>query len=203
MILRLVWLLPLTAAFLLFLPTALIAIFVGFSITHLLLTAGIAYPLYRAWKDTVQAIRGKTELNRKRTLYAAIAAAALVLLLTLAIIPKMLDLVRYSVSGSQKGTLAEIRTALEGYKQAKGAYPAEAAEVEAMVSAPGRKELWDTRLKLYEHRSTKAINAYASAEARDTGNWAYVNDPASPDFGRFYIDCTHTDQYHGLAWSTY
>ncbi|MBI5208944.1 MAG: hypothetical protein HY927_03115 [Elusimicrobia bacterium] len=44
--------------------------------------------------------------------------------------------------------------------------------------------------------------AYAARTPADTGKWGYVNDPASPDFGLVFIDCTHTDA-KGSRWSSY
>ncbi len=36
----------------------------------------------------------------------------------------------------------------------------------------------------------------------DSGQWIYINDPNSPNFGTFYIDCTHQD-YDDHVWNTY
>jgi hypothetical protein len=36
----------------------------------------------------------------------------------------------------------------------------------------------------------------------DTGGWAYVNAPASPDFGLVFLDCSHSDE-KGRRWSEF
>ena len=57
-------------------------------------------------------------------------------------------------------------------------------------------------LKLRGHfYSSKVANVPAFA-IRDTGGWAYVNDPRSRDFGLAYIDCSHKDE-KGRYWSEF
>ena len=213
-LLRLVWLLPLTLAALFCLQLLAISVFYIFGpgaepgarfwgMLYALFYSGIAYGAYRAWRTTVLALRGKAELSLKRSARAAAVTAALLLFFGFFAFEKTKSLMRYSITSRQKGELASVRIRLEEEKQARGAYPSDAAAVEALAAASSAEGLWKTKLNIYEHPPTNSVNYYPSFEARDTGAWAYVNAPASPDFGRFYIDCTHMDQERGYIWSSY
>ena len=55
-------------------------------------------------------------------------------------------------------------------------------------------------IKLAWHRGSAQVLNVPSFKFRDTGAWAYVNDPAAAQFGLVYIDCTHKDE-KGRFWS--
>ena len=49
---------------------------------------------------------------------------------------------------------------------------------------------------------SKAIRSEPRRISLDSGQWVYINNPESPEFGVFYLDCTHQD-YAGRTWSSY
>lgn len=93
--------------------------------------------------------------------------------------------------------LSGLRLAVELYRQEKRALPPSFAD----VLAAGKLEAVPA-LKLRRHRRAAAVRDAASQEVRDTGGWAYVNGPASPQFGLVYIDCSHYDE-KGRRWSEF
>ncbi len=210
--LRFCWLLPLTLVALFSLWGAFMSVVWLFSpavpvfgrllaIVSAAAYGAIVYAGYRAWKITVLALRGQAELSRSRNLYGALAALAALLLLFAVAYPKFQELMRYSAGGRQKGDLYLIREQLEEYKRAHGQYPAGPEEVGVIVSSCSPRGLWQD--KLFPHPPSGEVEYYPSAGDRDSGNWAYVNDPASPDFGRFYIDCRHPEQNWARPWSSF
>ena len=212
LLLRFFWLLPLTVLALFCVEMAgfgLLALFrpgdtfAGRLGTLLYLGAygAVVYAAVRAWRTTVLAIRGKAELSVKRNLYGALGALGALLLLFAVAYPKYQALLRYTVGGRQRGDLSTIRYQLEEYKNASGRYPEKAVEVGLIVSSCSPRGLWQD--KLYPHPPGGEVNYYPAAESRDSGKWAYVNEPASKDFGRFYIDCSHRDPDRGEPWSAY
>ena len=62
--------------------------------------------------------------------------------------------------------------------------------------------LWRAPRGTAPHPMSDAVEYYPAAADKDTGHWAYINDPKSPDYGRVTIDCTHTD-HKGKVWSAY
>jgi type II secretory pathway pseudopilin PulG len=57
-------------------------------------------------------------------------------------------------------------------------------------------------LKLAGHLGHASIRQTQAMDIKDTGGWAYVNDPKAPDFGLVYIDCSHKDE-KGRSWSEF
>jgi len=50
-------------------------------------------------------------------------------------------------------------------------------------------------VKLKGHLKMKGVENSASMTYSDSGGWKYVSDPKDKDFGKLYLDCTHTDEY--------
>jgi len=210
--LRLFWLLPLTLLGLVCIEAigfALLALFrpgdsfigrLG-SLAYIAGYGAIVYAAYRSWKTTVLAIKGKVVLSVRRNLYGALAALGTALLLFAVAYPKYQSLLRYSAGGRQRGELSVIRSQLEEYKSSLGTYPEKPEAVGLIVSSCSPRGLWQD--KLYPHPPGVGVEYYPEAESRDSGKWAYVNNPASADFGRFYIDCAHQDPDRGEPWSSY
>lgn len=57
-------------------------------------------------------------------------------------------------------------------------------------------------LKLPRHLGSASVRSTPVQDIRDTGGWAYVNDPKDPHFGLVYIDCSHKDE-KGRFWSEF
>ncbi|MDA8131184.1 MAG: hypothetical protein M0011_06735 [Elusimicrobia bacterium] len=76
-------------------------------------------------------------------------------------------------------------------------------------------QLWPPKSTLgARHQPTREVSVYRRGEQlRDTGKWAYFNDPADPRWGNFAIDCTHPKLIKGrglfarpvtgASWSTF
>ncbi|MBI5743354.1 MAG: hypothetical protein HY952_02280 [Elusimicrobia bacterium] len=93
--------------------------------------------------------------------------------------------------------LSGLRMALALYAQEHKGPPASYAEViryGKLEEAP--------LLKLRRHRGASSVKDVPSRQVRDTGGWAYVNVPGSPDFGLVFIDCSHMDE-KGRFWSEF
>ncbi|MEI7529878.1 MAG: hypothetical protein WCK76_13160 [Elusimicrobiota bacterium] len=91
--------------------------------------------------------------------------------------------------------LAGLRVAVTFYRMEYKTPPASFGQVLAagkLETVPGLKLAW--------HPGSAKVTDVASFRFRDTGGWAYVNDPADPQFGLVYIDCTHRDE-KGRFWS--
>lgn len=85
--------------------------------------------------------------------------------------------------------LSGIRLSLELYRQEHRKYPASFAEIlraGTLEAAPD--------LKLPGHFKSSEVRDTPSLAIKDSGGWAYVSDPRSPDFGLLYIDCSHRDE---------
>ncbi len=109
--------------------------------------------------------------------------------------PKLIVLIRHSQEGANRGTLGSIRSEISLAYEKQGRYPADLTAFKPL-------KLWNSRWAGYPHPASAAVELYAGRENRDSGRWAYVNNPKSPHGGDFYIDCTHTDM-GGTAWSEY
>jgi hypothetical protein len=44
--------------------------------------------------------------------------------------------------------------------------------------------------------------SFRDKSVADEGGWGYVNNPADPEFGRVFVNCTHTDA-KGVRWDHY
>lgn len=93
--------------------------------------------------------------------------------------------------------LSGMRLSLELYRQEYKRLPAsfkETLRAGTLEEAP--------LLKLSLHLRTSSVRDTPSMLIKDTGGWAYVNDPRDPDFGLLYIDCAHRDE-KGRFWSEF
>ena len=93
--------------------------------------------------------------------------------------------------------LSGMRLSLELYRQEYKRLPAsfkETLRAGTLEEAPG--------LKLSLHLKTSSVRDTPSMLIKDTGGWAYVNEPGDPDFGLLYIDCAHKDE-KGRFWSEF
>ena len=57
-------------------------------------------------------------------------------------------------------------------------------------------------LKLSRHSGSSAVRNVPAFEVKDTGGWAYVNDPKDRNYGLVFIDCSHADE-KGRFWSEF
>ncbi len=93
--------------------------------------------------------------------------------------------------------LSGLRVSLELYRQENKRLPAsfgETLRTGTLEEAPA--------LKLPGHLKNSSVKDTPSMLIRDTGGWAYVNDPKDRAFGLLYIDCAHKDG-KGRFWSEF
>lgn len=93
--------------------------------------------------------------------------------------------------------LSGLRVALALYAAQHKAPPASFEDTireGKLEAAPG--------LKLPRHFASAAVRNASAFEIKDTGAWAYVNNPRDPHFGLVFIDCAHADE-KGRYWSEF
>lgn len=93
--------------------------------------------------------------------------------------------------------LSGMRLSIEFYRQQYKRLPASFGET---LSAGTLEEA--PALKLSRHLERQQVTDVPAMRIRDTGGWAYVNDPADRAFGLLYIDCSHLDA-KGRSWSEF
>ncbi|OIO05254.1 MAG: hypothetical protein COX65_09590 [Elusimicrobia bacterium CG_4_10_14_0_2_um_filter_56_8] len=93
--------------------------------------------------------------------------------------------------------LSGLRLSLELYRQQYKRLPASFEETlrAGTLEAP-------PELKLSGHLKRASVKDTGAMVIKDTGGWAYVNNPQDPDFGLLYIDCSHKD-LKGRFWSEF
>jgi len=117
--------------------------------------------------------------------------------------PRFRDLLRYSGEGAMKGNLADLRQRVSAYRSAhEGAAPPALETLIDPKTSPRLPTLWSNSYTGAHPKTTEAIVA-ADRTGADTGKWAYIVSPSTPELhGTVFIDCTHTDN-RGSAWTSY
>lgn len=114
-------------------------------------------------------------------------------------VPKFMTLVHKAQEGSTKHQLMRVRSAIAAYYgENQGMYPTDDLSclvpqfIEQIPQArlPGKAPSAHVSTGNFETAFTK------------TGGWAYVNDPADPRFGDFFVNAEEEDSY-GKAWYTH
>ena len=110
--------------------------------------------------------------------------------------------------GGAKGNLGAVRSALSiYYGDLEGRYPSELSE----LTVNGKYLSAIPSIEVGGHKRTSAYRVIRSGAAnldglipqiKDTGGWAFVSSPGSPQNGTVVIDCTHTDS-RGMQWFRY
>ena len=93
--------------------------------------------------------------------------------------------------------LSGLRLSIELYRQEHKKLPASFADTIKSGALEGAPDL-----KLPGHFKTSKVSDMPSMLIRDTGGWAYVNNPADPAFGLLYIDSSAQDP-KGRFWSEF
>lgn len=137
-------------------------------------------------------------LNRHLIRRVFLILCALLFLFLLLFGRSILELLRVSSEGSNKGKLGLLRQELEAHKSAHaGIPPAGLDEILRPPTLPEFPSLWQSN-PAAPHRRTSAWRP--AAQAADSGEWAYEVSASTP--GWVYIDCTHTDM-KGNNWDSY
>lgn len=109
--------------------------------------------------------------------------------------------------GAAKGSLGALRSSLSiFYGDTEGHYPSTLTE----LTVAGKYLSKIPRIQVAAHAETDTVTAVRGvsdlsalkSKLKDTGGWAYLSDPKSPQYGTVVIDCTHTDS-RSTAWYSY
>jgi hypothetical protein len=97
-----------------------------------------------------------------------------------------------------EGTLGTMRSALLIYSQDNHDYPASLIDTAITSSFPNHSipkiVIVTTEGQPHWYSKSDRISLFNSLhDADDAGDWGYVNNPSSPDYGKVFINCTHLD----------
>lgn len=133
---------------------------------------------------------------------ALVVGGIVILLLAVVYVPAIVG--RYGLVGQQekstKGGLDQLRSALKLYVEDHGTYPTDPAkelipqylrEIPEVAVSP-QAHFWPSHSIIY----------FDSFKPTDSGTWGYVTNTKSADFGKIFINCTHTD-VRGAIWNAY
>jgi len=123
-------------------------------------------------------------------------------------IPKINDLHPKALEGATKANLGAMRSALSIYKGDHANRFPTSTNALTNGSTIYLLEIPETKVFPY-HQPNRGVADYSDVaegkswpELRDTGSWAYLNNPKSKFFGSLWVDCTHTDTKENL-WASY
>ncbi|MBR4355276.1 MAG: type II secretion system protein [Elusimicrobiaceae bacterium] len=114
-------------------------------------------------------------------------------------VPKFMTLMHKAQEGSTKHQLMRVRSAIAAYYgENQGTYPTD--DLSSLVPQYIEK-IPETRLPGQAPCAHVSTGNFEAAFTK-TGCWAYVNDPADPRFGDFFVNSDKEDSY-GKAWYTH
>ena len=138
---------------------------------------------------------GAASERKTRGVWAGVAFASLIVIgAGLAIFSSMGHLIHSATDGQSIGNLKGLRNRIGIYKKAHGTPP---LAIDSL--APGHMSLI---LASSGHPRSGGVRYASTLDIKDSGQWLYVNDPKSKNFGTLIIDCTHQDE-KGTPWSAY
>lgn len=128
-----------------------------------------------------------------------VAIAAVLIFLCVFTVSKFMSLVHKAQEGSTKHQLMRVRSAIAAYYgENKGMYPTD--DLSCLVPRY-LEEIPLARIPGYAPSSHVSTGNFETAFTK-TGGWAYVNDPADPRFGDFFVNSEKEDSY-GKMWHTH
>jgi prepilin-type N-terminal cleavage/methylation domain-containing protein len=151
-------------------------------------------------------------MKRAFTLIELLIVVAIIGVLAAIAVPKFNDLITKSREGATKGNLNSLRGALNiYYGDNESLFPAGPAGSNttflqsAMV--PRYLEKWPEVYVPGRHARTSSVDTIAggdpaASDPTDDGEWVYVSNPDSVDWGRVNVECYHTD-LRGAVWSSH
>ncbi len=114
-------------------------------------------------------------------------------------VPKFMTLMHKAQEGSTKHHLMRVRSAIAAYYgENQGRYPTD--DLSCLVPQ-FIEEIPQARVPGYTPSSKVSVGSFEQAFTK-TGGWAYVNDPADPRYGDFFVNSDKEDSY-GKAWYTH
>lgn len=128
-----------------------------------------------------------------------VAIAAVLIFLFVFTVPKFMSLVHKAQEGSTKHQLMRVRSAIAAYYgENQGVYPTD--DLSCLVPRYLEK-IPLARIPGYAPSSHVTTGNFETAFTK-TGGWAYINDPADPRFGDFFVNSDKEDSY-GKTWHTH
>lgn len=139
--------------------------------------------------------------TKKISLVEVIIAISIILLVTLVVYPKFIDIIRKSNEATTRANLTALRTAIAlYYGDNEGNFPT-ANIAEELTSQNGKyiQAIPQVYCPPY-HNVTTEITTLPTG---DSGKWAYqLEDSEDRQAGEIWIDCNQEDS-NGVVWSTY
>ena len=136
------------------------------------------------------------------TLIELMIVVAIIGILATASIPKFVALIDKSKEGYTKGALSTIRSVISVYyADNEGRYPVDDLS-SLLAQSKYIANISPAKLPGTPHMNSESIATGASTSAyiTDAGGWAYINNPSDGAWGRFSVNCSHTD-IKGEGWS--
>ena len=114
-------------------------------------------------------------------------------------VPKFMTLMHKAQEGSTKHALMRVRSAIAAYYgENQGRYPTD--DLSCLVPQ-FIEQIPQAQVPGYAATSHVSTGSFEQAFTK-TGGWAYVNDPADPRYGDFFVNSDKEDSY-GKAWYTH
>ncbi|OGR78888.1 MAG: hypothetical protein A2X32_00310 [Elusimicrobia bacterium GWC2_64_44] len=151
-------------------------------------------------------------MKKAFTLIELMIVVAIIGILGAIAVPKFSDLINKSREGATRGHLGAIRSALHVYYgDNEGIYPAGAAGSNTTFLqsslAPKYISAWPQAYTPGRHNRTGTVDTINGGDPAATdpsceGEWVYVGNSATPEWGRINVECYHLD-LKGVPWSSY
>ena len=139
--------------------------------------------------------------GKKISIVEIVVAIAVILLITLIVYPRFLDIIRKSNEATTRANLTALRSAIAiYYGDNEGKFPTEKI-AEELVAEDGKyiKFIPEVYCPPY-HNITNEITTHPTG---DSGKWAYQTEESEDrQAGELWIDCNQEDS-NGVVWSTY
>ncbi|MBI2069298.1 MAG: type II secretion system protein [Elusimicrobia bacterium] len=144
------------------------------------------------------------------TLVELMIVVAIIGILAAIAIPKFAELVRKAQEGRTRGNLSAIRSALSiYYSDSEGMPPLDIDALFANSKYLKSQDALDCIIPAFSdvgnpgHHNTGGdeVNSVEFSSTVDTGNWKYINNNTSINWGHFYIGCAHNDS-KSVIWNT-
>ena len=139
--------------------------------------------------------------KQKFNIMEVIVAVLIILLVTLVVYPKFLDIIRKSNEATTRANLTALRNAIAVYYgENEGCYP-DANIVEELLSEDGKYIKYIP--EVYCPPYTNPNNEITTEPTGKSGKWAYqVEDSQDRQAGEIWVDCDQPDS-KGVVWNTY
>ena len=142
-----------------------------------------------------------TDTKKKISLTEILIGIAIILLITLVVYPKFINIIRKSNEATTRANLTALRNAIAiYYGNNEGNFPTKNIADELIT--PDGKYI-EFIPEVYCPPYHNITNEITTKPTGDSGKWAYqVEDSDDRQAGELWIDCNHEDS-NGVVWNTY